>query len=124
MKFKITEKPRYWWPVVVRMPDPDNAGTFSEQKLKLLFEPQDREEALKAAEVHAKLKTPREQAEHEHQQLLAVVKNWDDVEDQDKNPIPFSAEVFLQALKQSWFRTAVYSAYADSLSGVEARVGN
>lgn len=124
MKFKITEKPRYWWPVVVRVPDPDNAGKFQEQKLKVLFEPHDRDEALAADEAFKGLKTAREKADHEHRQLLDVVKNWDEVEDDEKNPVPFTPEAFLQSMKFSWFRTAVYSAYADSVGGIEAQVGN
>jgi hypothetical protein len=124
LKFKMSDKPRYWWPVVVRTPDPENAGKVIEQKLKVLFEPQDRDEAVAAAEAYAKLTSPREKAEHEHLQLLAVVKNWDEVEDDDKNPVPFSPEIFLAAVQQSWFRTGVYAAYADSLNGIEARLGN
>ena len=124
MKFKLTDKPRYWWPVTVRVPDPENAGAILEQKLKVLFEPQDREEAMAASEAYAKLTSARDKADHEHHQLLAVVKNWDEVEDDDKNPVSFTPEIFMAAVKQSWFRTGVYAAYADSLSGIEARLGN
>ena len=124
MKFKLVETYRYWWPVIVRMPDEHNPGKMAEHELKVLFEPQPREEAVKAAEAYAKLKTAREQADHEHQRLLAVVKNWNDIEDQDKNPIPFSEQSFLQALEYPWFRLGVYNAYTDSLNGIEARMGN
>nr|WP_298099780.1 hypothetical protein [uncultured Shinella sp.] len=124
MKFKLVETYRYWWPVIVRMPDEHTPGKMVEHELKVLFEPQPREEAVKAAEAYAKLKTARAQADHEHQQLLAVVKNWDEIEDQDKNPIPFSEASFLQALEFPWFRMGVYNAYTDSLNGIEARVGN
>ena len=124
MKFKITPKISYWWPIIVRVPDTDNAGKFVEQTLKVLFEPKSRDEAQAAAEAYAKLTTAKEQADHEERQLLDVVKNWDEVEDDDKNPIPFSPEMFLTAMQRSWFRTGVYSGYADSLSGIEARLGN
>lgn len=124
MKFKLVDTYRYWWPVIVRIPDEHNPGKMVEQELKVLFEPLPRQEAVAAAEAYAKLRTARDQADHEHQQLLAVVKNWADAEDQDKNPIQFSEEVFRQALEHPWFRVGVYSAYTDSLNGIEARVGN
>lgn len=124
MKFVLSEKPRYWWPVVVRRPDPNNAGKIVEEKLKVLFEPQNRDEAIATQEARLQLQTPQEIAAHEHQQLLDIVKSWDEVEDADKNPIPFTPENYLWALQQSWFRTGIFQAYADSLNGVEARLGN
>lgn len=124
MKFKLVEKHRYWWPVVVRIPDPDVPGRFVEQELKILFEPQDRDAAVAATEAYEKLTTARARADHEHEQLLAVSKNWDDVEGSDKQPLAFSEDIFRAALQQGWFRSAVYTAYYDSLNGVEARVGN
>ncbi|WP_421357802.1 hypothetical protein [Agrobacterium rosae] len=124
MKFKITAKITYWWPIIVRVPDTENPGKFVEQKLKVQFEPKSRDDANEAMEAAAKLTTQKEKADHEEQQLLDVVKNWDEVEDEDKNPIPFSSEMFLAAMQRSWFRTGVYSGYADSLSGIEARLGN
>lgn len=125
MKFKMTKKYRYWWPVVVRIPDADNAGKIVEQKLKVLFEPNSRDEAMAATEAYNNLTSARERAEHEHAQLIGVVKDWEDVEDSEtKSAMPFSTEAFAQALQHSWFRTGVYNAYADSLDGTEARLGN
>lgn len=124
MKFKLVDTYRYWWPVIVRIPDEHNAGKMVEQQLKVLLEPQPREQAVAAAETYSKLKTARAQADHEHDQLIAVVKNWDEAEDQDKNPIPFTEANFRQALQHTWFRVGVYNAYTDSLNGIEARVGN
>lgn len=124
MKFVLSEKPRYWWPVVVRRPDTENAGKIVEETFKVLFEPQSRDEAIASQNQRSQLQTAQEIAAHEHQQLLDVVKSWDEVEDGNKNPIPFTQEVYLQALQQSWVRTGIFQAYADSLNGVEARLGN
>lgn len=124
MKFILTDRPRYWWPVTVRMPDEKEAGKIKVQTLKVLFEPQPREEAIKAQEAYSKLMTERERADHEKAQLTEIVKDWDDVIGADNSPISFSADVFTVALEQRWFRDGVYLAYTRSLNGEEAQTGN
>ncbi|KRB58457.1 hypothetical protein ASE04_27475 [Rhizobium sp. Root708] len=124
MKFVIEENYRYFWPVKVRIPDPEAAGKIIEQTLKIQFEPLPRDEALAAQERHENLTTAKERADHEHEQLLLVCKNWDDVIAKDGGAVSFSEDRFRSALQMSWFRTAVYEAYADSLNGQEARLGN
>ncbi|WP_349295235.1 hypothetical protein ABEB22_18305 (plasmid) [Thioclava sp. 'Guangxiensis'] len=124
MKFTLAKTVRYWWPVTVRMPDPQNPGKIAEQQLKVLFEPKGRDAAIASQEALSKLDTPKERADHEHSELKAVVKGWDDVLDEEGTSVPFSEEMLGAALQMSWFRTGVYSAYADSLSGQEARLGN
>ncbi|MCX2697073.1 hypothetical protein [Ochrobactrum chromiisoli] len=123
MKFVLVSNPRYWWPVTVRIPG-EEAGKIAEQQLKVLFEPQGRDEAIASQEAYGELKTERERADHEKKQLLLVVKNWDDVLGEDKTPVPFSEEILAQAIQQRWFRDALYRAYAESLSGLEAQLGN
>jgi len=123
MKFVLAAAVSYWWPVTVRIPDPENAGAVIEQKLKVLFEPEDQDAALEQAEIYAGLATPKERAEHEHRQLARVVRGWDDVIDEEKKPVPFTEDNFRAALQQRWFRDGLYRGYAESLNG-EARLGN
>ncbi|TCT37426.1 hypothetical protein [Martelella mediterranea] len=124
MKFILTDIDRYWWPVVVRVPDPDRAGRYLEQELEVFFEPESQDEAIARLEKSETLKTAREQIEHERQQLTDVVKGWRGVEDDDGNPFTFTADNFKRAINKSWFRQALYRAYRESLSGEEARLGN
>lgn len=124
MKFILTDRPRYWWPVTVRVPDENDAGKITTQTLKVLFEPKPRQEAIAAQEAYSKLLTERERANHEKGQLLDIVKDWDDVIGPDKSPVSFSAETFAIALEQRWFRDGVYTAYTQSLNGEEAQAGN
>lgn len=124
MKFKLVSRPQYWWPVVVRMPSEDEAGKITQQTLKVLFEPQPRAEAIAEQETHSALMSEQERAAHEEQQLLQIVKNWDDVIGEDKGAIPFTPENLAQATQHRWFRDAVYRAYAESLNGQEAQLGN
>lgn len=124
MKFQLVEKYRYLWPVTVRVPDPQNPGKIVEQRFRMLFEAETREEAIAAQDKYAELKTARERANHEHDQLLKVCKGWDDVVDGEGNATAFSETSFRQAIQFAWFRVGVYAAYNESLHGEEARLGN
>lgn len=120
MKFTLVSSHRYWWPVKVRVPHPDQAGKVLEQELKIQFEARDREATLAAQEVYAGLKTPREQADAEVAELKAICRDWDGVVDDAGVAVPFSDATFAQALQQAWFRIAVWEAHHKSLMGVEA----
>lgn len=124
LQFVLAPEPvRYWWPVTVRLPDPENPGAILERKLKVLFQAESQDEAFAHQEGYAKLKTARERLEHERSQLLRVCKDWSDVVDADKRPVEFNEKNFRAALQQSWFRTGVHRAYAESLNS-EAQAGN
>ena len=124
MKYVLSTTNRYWWPVIVRLPDPDQPGKMMEQALKILFEPKDQDEALAEQERISAIREPRKQAQAERESLSDVCKGWDDIVNDDKTPIPFTHENLMLALQKAWFRAAVYRAYADSLTGQEARLGN
>lgn len=68
-KFVMTDKHLYWWPVTVRVPDPDNAGTFAEQSFEMQFEAQPREVLLACQERHAAATTDRERIEADKEQM-------------------------------------------------------
>lgn len=126
MKFKITAEHRYWWPVHVRIPDPDQkkAGQFMTQTFRGLFVSLPQAEAKKIAEEIAGL--PPEEAEaRQHAQLERVLVGWDeDVVGEDDRPVPFSIEALREALQTSWVRLGLYEAWGKSLYGDEARKGN
>lgn len=124
MQFKIARTHRYWWPITVRVPDPDIAGAYLDQNLKIQFEPMPRDEQLLAGEAVMKLKTAREIFDHEVGLARRVVRNWDGVVDDAGDPVPFTPELLEAALQQSWFRKAVNDALNASLNGEEARTGN
>lgn len=124
MQFKLSNSHRYWWPVRVRIPDPECPGCIIEQTLKVQFEPLSRDELLDAQEKAARLRDFRELAEHEAAQSRRIVKNWDGVVDDAGEPVPFSPEHLDRALGQSWFRKAVQDALTESMNGEAARLGN
>ena len=124
MKFTLAKTPRYWWPVTVRVPDPDNAGKMLEQQLRLWVEPMTRDEQVAATEELNALTTMREMTDFDVAQTLRVVKGWEGVVDDDGAPVPFSEDALKQAMQFDWFRRDVAAAVTASLRGEEARLGN
>lgn len=120
MKFKLTDTDSFWWPVRVRVPDPDKAGEVLTQTLEMKFAPQDQDEVLAQQETYNKLRTARERVDHEREQLQKICLDWRGLEGDP----PFNAENFAKAIGKAWFRQAVYEAYSDSLSGTAALTGN
>jgi len=122
MKFTMTRKHRYWWPVKVAVPNPelDKAGEWLEMNFRMRFAALPREEADAISE-----KLKKSEGADIHADLMRVVKDWDeDIIDADGKPIPFSPEAFAELLQISWYRMAVYRAWGDSLIGEAARRGN
>lgn len=124
MQFKLSKTHRYWWPVTVRLPDPDHAGQIIEQDLRLWLEPLTRDEALAAQDRIVAAASTREAVACEIEDTLRVVRGWEGVVDDDNEPVPFSEGALRQALQHSWFRNSVAEAIAASQRGEAARLGN
>lgn len=124
MKFVLAKSTRYWWPVTVLAPDPDQPGKFISQQLKIQFTPKDQDAALEEQRRTLRIADIADRIEAERKALCDVCTNWDDVIGDDGNPVPFTPENLDLAMRQSWFRSGVYAAYMDSLAGQEARLGN
>lgn len=122
MNFVLMDSYRFWWPVAVRVPDPENAGKLVEQTFEVLLQPETQAAAVAADETADSLETMRERADHDRDRLARVVLGWRGVVDDKGQPVPFGDDTFGRALQVSWFRMAIWTAYRDALSG--ARVGN
>jgi hypothetical protein len=126
MKFVLTRKHLYWWPVTVAVPSPDQdrAGEMVEMTFKMRFESLPRDEA-KAMQDRIRALPENEAEAESHADLMRVVKGWDDdVIDDDGKPVPFSPEALRKLLQVSWYRLGVYRAWAASLVGEAPRRGN
>lgn len=123
-EFVLEDTDRYWWPVVVRVPDPENPGKFLNQTLEMEFELQDRDEIIKQEKILSELYDPQARVDHEKEQLRKVCKNWRSSKDRSKQPAPFTEENFNRAIQKTWFRIGVYEALRQSQMGEEARLGN
>lgn len=123
-KYIVGKSPNYWWPVVVRRPDPENAGTFVEQRFKALFVPQGQDAALAEMQEIDGISNLRDRSRAEREALASKIADWADLEDAAGNPVPFDRNLLLTELEKPEFRTAIYVARAQSMNGEEARLGN
>lgn len=126
VKFVVGKVHTYWWPVKVRMPDPDpkRAGNVQEFSFKAQFEAIGTEEAdALIAEVNA---LPlNERSARQHDLLLRVTKDWnEDVIDNDKAPFPFSEDALRELLDMGWFAAGMWRAWGDSQRAEGGRKGN
>lgn len=123
MHFKLAKTYRYWWPVTVRVPDPENPGKFLEQHLRLQLEPLSRGQQVSGAEDIQRLDL-RGVYDYEIEKALDQIKNWEGVVDEDGEVAPFTRELLKQAMQFEWFRKAAGKALLESQNGEEARTGN
>ncbi|MBE0695073.1 MAG: hypothetical protein IH590_18500 [Aquamicrobium sp.] len=124
MKFVLTSEHVYWWPVKVRLPDPDpkRAGKIVEQEFMMQFAAISSDEARAVMEEIAAL-PEAERAEREHDLMLRVARDWSGVYAQD-GEVAFSPDVLKSMLGIGFYRLAIYRAYNDSMTGEAARKGN
>lgn len=124
MKFVLTTEHTYFWPVTVSLPDPAKSGELIEQKFDIQFRAMPRDES-DAFDAELAALPPEAARQRKHDLLKEIVLGWGDgVVDKKGHQVPFSAEALHQAMQMSWFLVAVYRAYAQSLSGDQARLGN
>ena len=123
-KFRPTTNYLYWWPVTVTLPDENQPGKWAKQNFTMQFAllPEERSREIQA-EIEA-LKTDDERNARKHDALIEVCRDWRDVVDDDKQPIPYSAELLREALGVVWYRQGIYDAWATSLAGEQPRRGN
>ena len=103
--------------------DPDKAGAIVEQVFEARFQAVSRERAQEITAAFAALETQAEREAHEFDLAKEFMVDWRNVEGADGKEAPFSQDSFLKALGYPWFRTAVYEAYTQAMSG-EARAKN
>ena len=126
MKFTVTDRYTFRWPVKVKVPDQARPGQVNTQQFVMEFEALP---STRAAELDAErnaLATEDERAAFDIDFLVKVSRDWDDsVVDEAGKPVPFAAETLRDLLRQWGFvRVAVYRAYLEGMSGGEARLGN
>lgn len=123
MNFKLAKTYRYWWPVTVRVPDPENPGKFQEQQLRVQFEPLPRSEQIDGVEQLQRMDM-RGTYDYEIEKAAAQVKTWEGVVDDAGEVAPFTPELLTQAMQFEWFRKGISKALIESQNGEEARSGN
>lgn len=125
MKFVATAEFTYWWPIKIKMPNPEKSGQWKTETFEMLFAAVSVDEAERIAADIRELKTDEEKAGHTHDQLLNACRDWRGVVDDDKKPVPFDRDLLLAMLKAApWYRQGIYQSYGASLVSEGARTGN
>ncbi|MBD8890148.1 hypothetical protein [Roseibium litorale] len=114
MQFRLSDTYAFWWPVTVRLPDPEKSGQIMDQSFeaRFLMIGGDRLAALdgEGAKGHAVLKE--------------VWIGWRGVEDEEGGEASFTPEARDRCLDYAHVRLALYTAYLEASSGQAARVKN
>lgn len=121
MRFSQIEQLTFWWPVKVRVPHPEKAGEIQEHKFKAQFYLPPQEERDAHDETIAAAKTDRERRAAEAKMMHTICVGWDEVEDDDKKPVPFSVGDFDRMLQSPHAKAALYAAYYEALAGVRTK---
>lgn len=121
--FRCVSEYLFWWPVTVRMPDPERPGSFSPQTCEVQFEALSEERTREIRERIGALPED-ERMDHASAIVLEAARDWREVEDEAGVAVPFSAEMLTEQLRYPWFRRGVFDAYVEALSGQAARLGN
>lgn len=126
VKFVVTSAHLFWWPVKVRMPNPDprRAGQVVEYQFKVQFEDIGTTEADEILTEIAAL-PQNERAARQHDLLLRVVKDWDqDIVDEGGAAVPFSDAMLRQLMNNIWFANGMWRAWGDAQRAEAGRKGN
>ena len=121
--FVATSKHLFWWPVTVNMPHPENAGSFVEATFEMQFEALSMARAKQLDEEREKV-PPEQQASRAFDFIFELARDWREIVDESRQPIPFSREALERMLQLPWFRTGVLAAYQQAVNGQAARLGN
>lgn len=136
--FTLVKTLTTWWPVTVYEPDPQTPGTFLEQSFEVEMEILDDDDvkahrdarmavlAAAAADTSESglAKTQQALEELDRNWFLRVVRNWRNVVDEKKNPLTFSEQVLLAALKRAHVREGIVHAYNEAIDTGAARIKN
>lgn len=124
--FKVTDTPRFVWPVEVRLPSATEPGKIETQTFTghFVLLGKDRMDEMAAAMATANSAGADATYAETMTQIRNVLVGWgDDVVDDDGAAIPFSAEALDDICRFPQVREAIAIAYGEAASG-KARLGN
>lgn len=119
MKFTITDKYIFWWPVTVRVPSEEKPGTFDHQTFEMQFEALSKEDQKAFDERYAKLEEP-DQIDAVMELIERVCRDWRDVVSTSGHDVEFHVGALQTAMQFDWFRLGVILAYREAMDGREA----
>lgn len=111
MQFRVSDTYEFWWPVTVKMPDPDKSGSILQQTFEARF-------VMIGSE---RLSALDGETGDQHAVLKDVWTDWRGVEDEDGSQATFSTETRDRCLDYAHVRLALYTAYLEACSGQKSR---
>jgi hypothetical protein len=105
--FKLQKTNAVWWPVTINVPA--DGGTVTEHKIQVKFEliPQDEFDSL-AQQGDINL-------------LQRFVKDWQDISNENDEPLPFNDENSALLFKVPYLRSAFIYGYMNAVSGAPSK---
>ncbi|MBO0346044.1 hypothetical protein J0X15_12495 [Roseibium sp. CAU 1637] len=113
MQFRLSDTYAFWWPVTVKMPDPDKPGKVLDQSFEAQF-------LMIGSERLAALDG---EGGDQHAVLKEVWTDWRGVEDENGSEAEFSDEARDRCLDYAHVRLALYTAYLEASSGRPSHSG-
>ncbi len=108
--FKISKKTTFTWPVTVQVPQ--DGGVFKPYEFIAEFKMQTQ------SEIDALLELSKA---NDKDMLKAVLVGWDQVQDSDGNPLPFSEESLSTLTDITYVRTGLVKSFFEAVSGNKAK---
>ncbi|HTM76559.1 MAG TPA: hypothetical protein VL133_02880 [Devosia sp.] len=109
-KFVLKNHYEYWWPVKVRLPNPDKGGAFIEQTFNAKFRSMS---PAKAMELGAGAGD-----EGTNAFIKEVVMDWDEtIVDDDGDTVAFSEAALEDLLANVWVLRGFWAAWSESITG-------
>ena len=113
MQFRLSDSYSFWWPVTVKLPDPEKAGKIISQTFEAEFQ-------MIGSE---RLTALDGESGDQHAVLKEVWTGWRGVVDEDGGEADFTFEGRDRCLDYAHVRLALYTAYLEASSGRAATDG-
>ena len=110
--FRRASKRQVLWPVIVSLPAEDGSGTIVEHPCKLLFQLINEKQWL-AMETMTDKECEDEMVRH--------IKDWEDIADEDGEPLPFTEDNLRALLRDNFFARAAAIGLWQASQGAPAK---
>lgn len=124
--FIVKKEHEYEWPVDVKVPSDKLPGHYDVQRFFARFRALPTSEAQALREALDALPEDERRAQA-HDLLHRVMVGWREIQGEDGQPLPYSAEALDQACEVPYVAVALYEAYGASITGAgreQRRRGN
>lgn len=109
--FQFVDDYEFWWPVTIKLPQ--DGGGFAKRAIEVRFRVKTQDEIDAIIELSVDTM--------DQELVTAVVVGWRDIETEDGDDLPFTAENLARLVALQYWRVPVLAAYFGALQGVEEK---